>query len=348
MKKHLYIGIIIAVAACYYTFQDVSFHDLGLALASMHLKPLIPALIFYILFYYIRVVRWRYLISSIKDVPNNRLVSPMMIGFMANMLPARVGELIRAYLLGKRENIPFPSSFATIAVERLFDLILVIVMFGGLIFFQPDLMSHHGPLGDPEVINKMKMFGWGSLIVVILLILFSYLLIHKQHVVFSWIEFFCRPFPEILKTKILNFTHSFTDGLMVLKDFKTTCVISILSGLLWIVSLLSYYPFYFAFDIEYLPFSSLMVVFVLICLFITIFPTPAFIGSFQAACMVGLHNLYGVPEAVAASFGIVTWAFFMIFTFIGGTYYLFKDNISIMDLRPKLSEPDLESTKQGS
>lgn len=331
-KKHLYIGLIIAFLACYYTFRNVSLKDLGHAFASIQYIYLIPSLFFYLFYYYIRAVRWKYLILSIKEVDHKRLLSPVMIGFMANMLPARIGELIRAYLLGKRENIPFSSSFATIVVERLFDLAAILVMFGSLLFFQSDLMSSSGPLGDPTVIKRMTLFGWGSLLILIILISSSFLLIYKQNWVVSWIKFLCRPFSENIQTKILDFINSFAQGLHVLKDLKTTLIVILWSGVIWAASLLTYYPFYFAFNIDYLPFSSLVILFVIICMFITIFPTPGFIGSFQAGCVVALHNLYDVPEAVAASFGIVAWAFSMGITVAGGIYFIFKDNISIKEL----------------
>jgi uncharacterized membrane protein YbhN (UPF0104 family) len=176
------------------------------------------------------------------------------------------------------------------------------------------------------------MFGWFGLAIVILIILISFLLIYRQQVVISWIKFFCRPLPDNIQTKILDSLNSFTDGLHVLKDLKTTLIVMLLSVAIWTVSLISYYPFYFAFDIDYLPFSSLIIVFVVICIFITIFPTPGFIGSFQAACMVGLHNFFGVPEATAASFGIVTWAFSMGVTVAGGIFFLIKDNISVDEI----------------
>lgn len=331
-KKHLYIGLIIAVLACYYTFRNVSIKDLGEALASMHFIYVIPSLFFLLLYYYIRAVRWKYLILSIKEVHQNRLLSPLFVGFMANMLPARIGELIRAYLLGKRENIPFSSSFATIVIERVFDMSTILIIFGGVLFFQPELMGDKSPIGDQNVLKGMIMFGWISMAGVILLVIMSLLLIYKQKMVISWIKFLCNPFPEKIQTKILDFIISFAGGLHVLKDFKTTLTVILLSGGVWGCSLLSYYPFYFAFDIDYLPFSSLIIVFVIICIFVAIFPTPGFVGSFQAACMLGLHGLFGVPEATAASFGIITWAFSMGVTAIGGTYFIIKDNISMKDM----------------
>lgn len=336
-KRYLYIGLIIAVLACYYTFRNVSFKELSEALASMHYIYLIPSLFFILLYYYLRAVRWKYLILSIKEVHQNRLISPVFVGFMANMLPARIGELIRAYLLGKRENIPFSSSFATIVIERVFDMSAILVIFGGVLFFQPELMGDKSPLGDRNVLEGMIMFGWISMAGVILLVIISLLLVFKQKLVISWIRFFCNPFSEKTKTKILDTINSFAEGLHVLKDFKTTLTVILLTGGVWACSLISYYPFYFAFEIDYLPFSSLIILFVIICIFITIFPTPGFVGSFQAACMVGLHNLFGVPEAIAASFGIITWAFSMSVTVAGGIYFVIKDNISMKEMRKAYS-----------
>ncbi len=332
MKKHLYIGVTIAALACYYTFWNVSIKDLGKSIISIKCIYLIPALFLYISYYYLRAVRWKYLILSIKKVDQKRLVSPVMVGFMANLLPARFGELIRAYLLGKREDISFSSSFATIVIERIFDMISILALFGGLLFFQSEMMNNSGRLGDGDIMEKMITFGWASLTISILLIIVSFLLIYRHNLVTRWLKFLCRPFTENVQTKVLNSVYSFTEGLYVLKDLKTTLIVILLSGCVWVVGLIGYNPFYFAFDLDYLPFSSLIILFFVICVFITIFPTPGFIGSFQAACMVVLHDLFGVPEAIAASFGIVTWAFTMGVTILGGIYFLIKDNISIKEI----------------
>lgn len=331
-KKHLYIGLIIAALACYYTFRNVSFKELSEALASMHFIYLLPALFFFVVYYYIRALRWKYLLLSVKEVHHYRLFSPVMIGFMANMLPARLGELIRAYLLGKRENIPFSASFATIVVERAFDMSFILLMIGSLLFLQPELSGNKSALGDPAVIEKIVMFGWVGLVIVVLFFFATLLLIYKQDLVISWLKLLCRPLSESLQIKILDSLNSFTKALHVLKNFKITLIVILLSGVLWTFSLLTYYPFYYAFDLQYLPFSSLIILFIIICIFITIFPTPGFIGSFQAACMVGLHDVFGVPEATAASFGIVVWAFSMGVTAIGGIYFIIKDNISLKEI----------------
>ena len=72
--------------------------------------------------------------APMKKVPVTGLFSPLMVGYMANILPARAGEFIRAYLLGKKHGIPFSGAFASIVVERLFDIVAVLLLFQLLLF----------------------------------------------------------------------------------------------------------------------------------------------------------------------------------------------------------------------
>ena len=116
---HLLIGLIIIVLSLMYAFKDVSFQELMSALKSIRHIYLFPAIFLVAMSYLLRAMRWHYLIRSVKKVKTTRLFSPLMVGFMGNMLPARAGEFIRAYLLGKKENVSFSASFATIFVERL-------------------------------------------------------------------------------------------------------------------------------------------------------------------------------------------------------------------------------------
>ena len=59
------------------------------------------------------------------------LYSPMMVGFMGNFLPARAAEILRPYLLSKKYDITFSAAFASIVMERLFDLIMLLLIFVG-------------------------------------------------------------------------------------------------------------------------------------------------------------------------------------------------------------------------
>jgi uncharacterized membrane protein YbhN (UPF0104 family) len=99
-KKHIHllIGLIIVVISLYYAFKDVSIVEVGRALGSVNYIFIVPAFLGILMSYVFRAMRWRYLIAPIKEVRTRDLFSPLMIGFMGNMLPARAGEFIRPYL----------------------------------------------------------------------------------------------------------------------------------------------------------------------------------------------------------------------------------------------------------
>jgi uncharacterized protein (TIRG00374 family) len=335
-KKHLnlIIGLIIIVLFSYIAFRNVSLHDLRTALQSVKYLYLIPAVALVALTFLFRAMRWRYLVRSIKDVKTTHLFSPMMIGFMGNVLPARAGEFIRAYMLGKKENLSFSASFATIVVERLLDLLLFLVLLVGVLLFSADTLAQGSASGNHNLVNIMKSFGWSSFVLAIGLVVFLFLLQYKNDLAMKILAFFLRPIPEKWAGKITGMVASFTDGLSILKDRNAFLLSVVLSLLVWAAMVLTYYPIIFAFGIESeLPvMTAVFIVSLTIGIFISLFPTPAFMGSFHLACVVALHEIFGISEAVAASYGIIAWLVAMGFIISAGMFFIFKDNISFSEL----------------
>jgi hypothetical protein len=78
--------------------------------------------------------------------------------------------------------------------------------------------------------------------------------------------------------------------------------------------------------------TSVLIVSLTIGIFISLFPAPAFLGSFQYACVVALHEIFGISNADAASYGIIAWIVAMGFIIISGLFFIVKDNISFSEL----------------
>jgi len=330
---HLFISIIIVVVSLYYVFKSVSFTEFTDALRSMRYIYLLPAIFLVAVGYLVRAIRWRYLIAPIKEVKTVDLFSPLMVGFMGNMLPARAGEVLRAYLLGKKENLSFSASFATIFIERLFDMGFVLFLLFGVLIFE----SKTFVIGDSgethQLMGYMVKFGWISFAGCLFIFLFSALLQYKNEWAMKAVELTTKPLPHKWVEKIVKLVNSFTQGLNIIKDKKGFLATVFLSFLLWVIFVLMYYPLYFAFGIEgKLPvISSLIILCVTIAIFITLFPTPGFLGSFQAACVVALHEIFKIPKAVAASYGIVAWLVAMGFVVVVGSIFIIRENISFTE-----------------
>ncbi len=331
-KKHLIIGILIAGAALYLTFRNVSGQELMESLKRIQYVYLLPSMFIGFLSFFLRAYRWKFLVKSIKETTTARLMGPVCIGFMGNLLPARAGEFIRAFLLGKKEGISFSASFATIFVERIFDMLVLLVLTVWLLLFKSDIFEGIDGFGGYSMIALMHKFGWFSLALSFCIIAFSYALIHWNEGMVRLIKFFIRPLPENFQEKILHLADSFTSGLHILKDFKSIIIVTLLSFVVWGMIMFSYYPIYLAFGFTDLSLSSCVVLMVIVCVFISIFPTPGFLGSFQLGCVVTLHNIFGIAETEAASFGMVTWATQFGILIIFGTYYIFVEGFSLKQL----------------
>jgi len=333
---HLFIGLIIIFFSLYYAFKGVKLSELSGALKSVHYLYLIPAIFLIVISYLLRAMRWRYLVRPVKDIKTSALFSPLMIGFMANMLPARAGEFIRAYLLSKKAGISFSSSFATIFIERLFDLILLLLLIIWILLFMPESLTPKSQDGAYQILDKVKLFGAFSLLLCVFIILFSALLQFKNDWAMKLVGICIKPFPQRWGEKIIELVHSFTNGLDIIRDKRGFMATIILSFVIWTVFIVTYYFIYLAFGIEgLLPVvPSLLVLTLMVAIFITLAPTPGFLGSYQLGCVACLYGIYGIPKPVALSYGILAWLISMGMTVIIGSFFIVKEGISFRQLAP--------------
>ncbi|MBI3583469.1 MAG: flippase-like domain-containing protein [Nitrospinae bacterium] len=332
-KKHIIITVLITLGALYYTFKNITFTELLKALSTVNYLSLLPAILIIVLTYFFRAIRWKYLVAPLKNgVKTSNLFSPLMIGFMGNLLPARAGEFIRAYLLGKKENLSFSVSFATVFVERLFDILCLMFIMTWLLLFRSDIFLSAGNFKNVAIISILRKFGFTTLALSIGIVIFSYLLLHFREKMLNIIRFIVKPFPERFSYSLVEFINSFAQGLGILNDIKSLFLISILSVIVWILMIGSYYPFYLAFGFNELPYISILVLAVVIGVLISLFPTPGFLGSYQAACVIGLHEIYKVSEVAAVNFGIITWFIQMGTVFTLGLFFIFKEGLSFREL----------------
>ncbi|MBI4844722.1 MAG: flippase-like domain-containing protein [Nitrospirae bacterium] len=329
---HLIISIIIIVLSLWYAFQGVSFSLLYNELAKADYLYLLPAAALVMITYFFRAVRWHYLLRPVKNIPVKNIFSPLFIGFMANMLPARAGELIRAYVLGSKENVRFSAAFATIFVERLFDMSMVLLMLLSIMFFYADILAQGSP-DSGAIVRNIIAFGWISLALSVILFAFMCLLIYKNESAMKFVRLFIRPLPDRFGLKIIELVNAFTEGLSILKDKKGFFASIFFSFLIWVCLTVTCLPVYYAFGFAgKIPVLSSLLILNLSVALSTLFPAPGFLGPFQAACVFALHEIFKLPKETAASYGIVLWVVSMGLTVAAGTIFAVKDHVSIKEL----------------
>jgi len=143
-----------------------------------------------------------------------------------------------------------------------------------------------------------------------------------------------KPLPQKLGNKISAMVISFTEGLSIIRD-KRGFIASIGFSLLALITFILFnYPLYLAFEIEsMLPLiSSLTILYLTEAIFVALFPTPGYLGAFQTAYVIVLHEIFEIPKAVATSFGIIAWLASFGPIIVAGAFFVIKDNIAIVKI----------------
>jgi uncharacterized protein (TIRG00374 family) len=128
-SPRVWIGFLITAVFLGLFFRSTDFGEIKEAFENANYALALASLPVYFLGIWVRTIRWQYLLRPVKQVAAARLYPVVIIGLMANnILPARAGELVRAFILGERERVSKAASLGTIAVDRLFDGLTLIPM----------------------------------------------------------------------------------------------------------------------------------------------------------------------------------------------------------------------------
>jgi glycosyltransferase 2 family protein len=330
MRIKFWIGLALSVGLLIFLLSRI---DMAMLWESVKAAdPLYLALmsVLIIFFYWIRAVRWRYLTEPVKKgLPVRSLFSATMIGFMANnVLPARLGEFVRAYALGKRERLPASPVFATIVVERLFDGMSVLLLILVAIAFMPPEVAG----GVAGTFREVGIVSLGLYVVMIAVIAFF---MRRPHLPERWARALVRPFSAGLSDKAGGLARSFMDGLEVVKEPRLLVMILLFTVVHWGLLPLTPLIMFKAFGFHYGAYDSLFI-FVLTCIGVALPSTPGYVGTFHAAVMGGMV-LLGLDNDRALGFAIVTHAVNYIPVTLLGLYYLSKENMSLGGIK-KLEE----------
>jgi len=298
MKKILQIaiGIFFSAIFAYLAVKDIRWDQFFVTLRSnKDWWYLIPSVLLFLSSFIFRAVRWRYLLEPVKVIKVPKLFSAVMIGYMGNnILPVRLGEFLRAYVIGRSADISKSAGFATIVVERLVDII-------GLLLFM--LIAVLGVRLPERYHTIILLVGLAS---IALLLFFFFLTFYEQYT-YRVLERIFRFLPDLLADKVTGITQSFVRGLRSLKQTKNYGRIFFHTIMIWTVYALSAYFLIKAFHFDRLynmHFIAGIVIFLIGTIGVMIPSSPGYIGTFHYAIIQALA-LYSVPDEAALGFAIV-------------------------------------------
>ncbi len=325
MNWKFWIGLLISGTFLYIAFYNVDLGLLFLSIKSTSLPFVIPVVMLTVFFYLIRALRWFHLLEPIKKIGLYSLFSSTVIGFAANcVLPARLGEFIRANYIGRMERISKSSSLATIVIERLFDVFTILLILLFVILFT-DFPSESESTG-----KALKAGGFLLLFISIISILFLIGLKKKTHSFLNITERVVFFLPRKIKKKIIDILKDFSDGLVLVKGWSQLFAVILYSLALWGLSVFQIYILGISMGLS-LPFLAPFFILTLLCLSVTIPSAPGYIGTFHLACQYGLI-FYGFSPEKALSMAILLHAAGFVPTVILGLIIFFLQHISLRKL----------------
>jgi uncharacterized protein (TIRG00374 family) len=325
MKWSVLGGIVTSIIFGFVLSYQIDVRQLVTALQSTHNLLLLLALGAFLGTLLLRAWRWQYLLEAVKPIRTLPLFSATAIGFMANMLlPAHAGEVVRAYLLGQKEQISATTCFATIVVERLLDLVSL------LLILAVTLVWGQLPLEAGPVAESVRIGGYGAAFLCVAVAVGLWLLRAQTAMMISVIRVCLRFLPDRWLARLTTFLHAFASGLEGLHKGRRLLLLLFQSLALWLLMAGSDLLVLIAFGLH-LPISAALFVLVVQALGVMIPSSPGFIGTYHAAVVIGLA-VFGVGRELALSVALVMHAVFFFPSIILGGIFLWKDNLSLRSL----------------
>lgn len=370
-RWQLWLGILISAVFMWYALRGLHLQEVWAALQAGNYWWLIPSVAVYFVAVWARTWRWDYMLRPLKKISVRRLFPVVVIGYMGNNIyPFRAGELLRSYVLYRRENVAVSASLATVVVERIFDgLVMLVFVFVAL----PLLPNLPDWVRSMVIIASLAFFG---ALIIFFAVAAAPSRAYQMAVLFS--RLFLIPFlalarvglrlaaaiaapagalpgsagrfmrrqsarlsqalartmqPDALaraQAPILGFAERFLTGLESLRSFRNVLMIFFTSLLIWLLETLKYWFVMHAFPFE-VSFFALMLMNGIVNLATTLPSAPGYIGTFDLPGIKILNELYRVPAAVATAYTLVLHAaLWLPITLLGG-YYMLREGLRWAD-----------------
>lgn len=320
-----WIGVAVSAIFVYWTLAGMHWGDFWVALRHAQYWWIVPAIAVYFGAVLARSWRWHYMLRHMQEVPLRRLFPIVVIGYMGNnVYPARAGEILRSYVLKRNEGVSMSASLATVALERLFDgLVMCVFVFATLPFV---------PL--PEV-YRMFVVGF-SLLFFVALLVFLALAANPNRTDQLAARMIALLVPERIRPRVSELAAKFLRGLHSLSSPREVLMIFVSSVAIWLTETTKYWVVMHAFPFS-VSFPVLMLMTAVVNLATTIPSAPGYVGTFDKPGIEVLRS-FGVAGPIAAAYTIVLHVALWLPITLLGIFYMSRESLRWRDIDTAVGE----------
>jgi uncharacterized protein (TIRG00374 family) len=315
----LALGVVVSAACLYFATRGTDWGRVLEVLVGAHLIWVLAAILSVLASLVIRARRWVQLLRPVADVAMAPALSSTAIGAAASaVLPLRLGELVRPALLGRRTGIGLSPALASVVLERLFDVLFVVLCFLAL--------SVVYPLPDAVRAGARGLAVAASSAFVVLIVAQR-----RRRTSERWLQAILARLPARLAGWLRPVAFGLLDGFKGLGDPRTVLAVCASSACLWAVIGLVFLCSILALEIAVPLVPAALASVVVVAAFVFLPQAPGFLGTWQAGCVVAL-GLFGVPNEMAVGYSVLTWVLSMGVNVGTGGFFLARENLSPRDI----------------
>jgi uncharacterized protein (TIRG00374 family) len=321
------LGVVISAVCLYLSFRGFQWAEAIRRAREANYGLLLVATIAATTMFPLRARRWRTILDPIAPaLPFGPLWRSTAIGVMlTNVIPARAGELARPYALSRELPVlPFSTTLASVAVDRVFDAIVV------LLLLAVAMVSSSFPLGVRIFDRPISQLATGFAILPIALLVALYALVFFPEKLIRLFELLARRVSPALEARGGEMLRRFADGLSVLRNPVHFAAVFLWTLLHWLVQPLAFWLGFRAFGIE-VPWAATLFVQGVIVIAVAAPSTPGFVGLFEGAAVASLA-VYGIDKTVALTWAVVFHLFSAIPITVIGAYYFARAGLTMGEI----------------
>ncbi len=315
-RWQFWLGVAISLVFLWVALRGLRLDQVWGVLLTANYWWLLPGVAVYFLAVWARAWRWHYLLRPLKSIPTRTMFPIVCIGYMGNNIyPARAGEVLRAYVLRRREAVPISASLATVIIERAFD---GVVMLGFVFLNLRELSGLTGTSGFVGSIQSLALWGAALFFTAVAAFLLMAVFPRQAARLAAWIR--ARVVPVRYRPNLQGIVDRFLGGLASLRSPVDVAMVLVTSIVIWLLETGKYWFVMHAFAFQ-VSFFALMLMNGIVNLATTLPSAPGYIGTFDAPG-IALLGAYGVPSAVAAGYTLVLHgALWLPITVVGAIYF---------------------------
>jgi glycosyltransferase 2 family protein len=366
--RRIALGLLVSAVSLYFVLRGVQWGEVLNHLSQVNLPLFLFSMLLMLAAYFLMAWRWQLLLAPLEmpPVPNANdsptaiapatqtasvqreglfsLYGKMLTGYFFNaFFPARAGDLVRAYLLGRKMGLRKTTVLATIVIEKAFDGIALLVIFLFSLTLLPVAVSRASGV-SPDVLAWVAGLALVAAIVgLVLFYRFSDRIVHLVGRIFNVL-----PLPRKFERLIVRLVETFAGGMHIFRTPRPLLFAGTISLVIWGVVvamfLVALVSFKAAFPAELMTLAGLLFMTGLVNLGLLVPALPGNLGTYEALCVAAMA-VFGVSKDLAVAFALVFHVGQLVTTLVVGAVAFWAQKLSFAEMRPIEEKAEQEAAQ---